>query len=212
MNKKNVRTQENIIINWIPVQNIFEHNSNITIKAFAAENEIQLSKDLISFKLNAVPINGAIDSVHSYINYNLYFKCEGENIKTITYTCSDQKINRYNRSTANAYYVENISVPVDDFSKEIKADNCIYGGYGEGEDLASITKLIGNTYTVDYHNQADKQYGIVLAATVDEKGTYKVYSTKIKVDITLKDGSIQHKDLQIISSEDVFSEIQMRIL
>lgn len=186
---------------------------DVAIKVCAAEDEVQLTKDFISFKLNANQIDGGNDSSKCFINYNLNLKCEGDNIETIVYTCSNQDVNVNNRLSAAAYYVENISVPANEFSKYSKEDDFIFGYKAEGVGVASITKLIGNSYTVNYDNQYNKEYGLVLAGTVDENGIYHFNDTKIKVDITLKDGSTHHKELAIDSSsiKKFGSKIRIRI-
>jgi hypothetical protein len=203
-----------LVFNLIYFPSFSGHTSSITIKVYAAEDEIQLTNDFISFNLNANQIDGGNDSSHCFINYNINFKCEGENIKTITYTCSDQNVNVNNRLSATAYFVENISVPADEYSMYIGDDNFIFGYKAEEVDVAVITKLIGNSYSVNYDNQNNKLYGLVLAGTVDNNGKYQLNNTIIKVDITLKDGSEQHKRIVINSNsiKEFGSEIQIRIL
>ncbi len=201
-----------LIVNLYPFTNFSQHTPNIIIKAYAAEKDIPLTNDFINFSLDANKINGGLDSNRCFVNYNLYFQCEGDNISTITYTCSDQNINVSNRLNATAYYVENTSVPAYEYSNYISNRNFIFGYKAEGEDIAKITKLIGNSYTVDYKNQNNKQYGLVLAGSVDVNGRYQFDDTIIKVDITLNDNTTQHKKLIIKGSKGSFSEVQIRIL
>jgi hypothetical protein len=193
--------------------NFFGHSINSTIKVYAADNKIELTKDFINIKLNASPVDGGSDSSDCFINYNLNLVCEGDNITTITYTCSDQIINRNNRSSAAAYFVENINVPKSEYSRYLKADNFIYGYQAEGTATAKVTMLIGNSYIDRYDNQNNKQYGLVLTGRIDKNGTYQLDNTIILIEITLKDGSIEHKKLMVSpSKEDPYSSIKLRIL
>lgn len=202
-----------LTFNLIPILELPGQVPDITIKVYAAEKETQLTKKFISFDIDGKQINGGTNSSHYFINYNLNLRCEGENIDTITYTCSDQIININNRLSAKAYYVDNISVPASDYSKYINEDDFIFGYKVEVEDTAKITKLIGNSYTVNYDNQNNRQYGLVLAGDINKDGKYEFNETVIKIDITLKDGSIQHKKIVLNpTNENSNSEFQMRIV
>lgn len=193
-------------------------DSDISITAYAAEQEALLSKDFIRFNLAANLMDGgtSIDddgnNYNSYVNLNLNFLCEGKDIETLTYTCSEKNITRSNRSSAPAYYVENLTVPVKEFGTQMKNNDSLYGYYGEGETTARITKLIGNSYSVTYDDQKKLPYGLVIAADVDENNNYRIKDIIIKLDITMKDGSIKHKRIKIEAAKDALSGVQIRIL
>lgn len=77
---------------------------------YAAENsEVQLTKEFVTIKTTAELFLGSssLDSKGNYldskVNYNINFICEGQNIRTITYACSDKKLTRANMSSATAY-------------------------------------------------------------------------------------------------------------
>lgn len=124
----------------------------------------------------------------------------------------------FRRNIALAYYVENYDMPVNEYkNKKIDEmdENFIFGGYGVGEKIAHITKLIGSSYSVTYEDQENKQYGLIASATVDNDGKYYFNDIIIKVDICMKDGSHQYKRLLIkpVKSErGILPEIQIRIL
>lgn len=193
-------------------------DSDISITAYAAEQEAILSKDYIRFNLAANLMDGgtSIDdegnNYNSYVNFNLNFLCEGKDLETLTYTCSEKNITRSNRSSASAYYVENLTVPLKEFGTQMKNNDSLYGYYGEGETTARITKLIGNSYSVTYDDQKKLPYGLVIAADVDENNNYRIKDIIIKLDITMKDGSVKHKRIKIEAAKDALSGIQIRIL
>ena len=200
-----------LFINILP-----SNHPKITITAYAAENEVQLTKKFTEFDLSAMPSDGGnYDDTNGYINFNIYFKCEGQDIKSITYTCSDRTVNRNNRRSALAYYVENMTVPQNEYNTYIKDTSFLYGGYGIGEDTARIVRLIGNAYTVTYEDQSDVQYGLILAATIEKINNFHYYYIKdtiIKVDILFNDGTIQHEKILFKSDGNAFNSVQIRIL
>jgi hypothetical protein len=229
-NAKTIRVKKLRFIKFIPIFfgillsiyfiDINRKSPEITINAYAAEKEITLTNDFIKFDLNAMPLIGGStldkqgNKYDSFVNYNINFICKGENIKNITYNCTDQIITLDNRLKADAYYVENISMPVEEYTKINwhHDDDFIFGYYGQGENTAKVTKLIGNSYTVPYVNQANKQYGLVMAATTDEDGNYHVNEITIKLEIEMSDGSIQSKKILIKPLKDAFSEFQIRVI
>ena len=195
-----------------PFIGILGDDTEIYIKVYAAENEVQLDKDFISFNLNASGTNGGDDLDHCYMNYNLNFNCEGDNIDTITYTCNEKKITKMNRLHASAYYVENLVTPSNELSAQMKDNNFLYSYIIEIDSTAHITKLIGSSYTVTYDEQNNKQYGLIVGGNLDQDGNYQFDDTIIKVDIKLKDGTVKHKKILMKSSEASSYTIKMRIL
>ena len=201
-----------ILIGILVMYNIFPlHSPSFTITAYGAENEMQLTNSYANFNVDVMPMDGGINNGIGYVNSNIYFKCEGKDIKSITYTCSDQVINKNNRYNAVAYYVENMIIPRNKFNEYSKNNNFIYGSYTPGEDTANITNIIGNSYSVNYENQNNKQYGLVIAATVDNTGCLKIKDATIKIDVHFTDGSIHHKNVILKSGKD-FLDIQIKIL
>jgi hypothetical protein len=187
------------------------HNIAITVTAYAAENTVELSNKFVDFELSAMPVDGSANDYNCYINYNLFFRCEGQDIKSITYTCSDQEVTRNNRAGASAYYVENMILPLNEYSNQMQENDFLYGYYAPGEDTAHMTRLIGNSYTVSYEDQNTIQYGLIIAATSDHSFQYSIEETVITLDIYFNDGSVQRKEIIIKSSQDAFSDIQIRI-
>ena len=187
-----------LLINILP-----SNSSKIAITAYAAEDEVLLSKKFTEFHLDARLSDGGLyDDKNAYLNYNVYFKCEGENIKSITYTCSDKEVNINNRKSASAYYVENKTMTVDEYKKNNQYEDMIYSYYALEMDMARIVRLIGNSYSVAYQEQNDIQYGLILAATYEETSSYYNYhinDTIIKVNILFNDGSVQHRKILIKS-------------
>ncbi len=189
------------------------HRPDITITALAAEQEFLLNNNFIDFNLSATAVDGdASDNNISFVNSDINFICEGRGINYITYSCSDENIELKNRKNAAAYYVENIEIPVSEYHERFNETNILYGSYGYGQTMARITKFVGNSYRVNYETQNDKRYGLVMAATVDDMGNFKINDTIIKIDIHYNNGTIQHKKLMIESSENAFMAIKIRIL
>jgi len=147
------------------------------------------------------------------VNFNINFACKGENIESITFSCNDQAVTINNRLHAAAYFVENITIPTDEYQNyRLGTDtNFIYGFYGDNENTASVTKLIGNTYTVSYEEQGKNQYGLVVAASVDETGNYQTDKLTIQVDIKMTDGSSLHKEIDMKPLKDAFEGFQIRV-
>jgi len=203
-----------ILIGFFVLYNIFPlQRPRFTITAYAAENEIQLTNSFVNCNVNVRPLDGGTDNgKDGYVNSNIYFKCEGKDINSITYTCSDQVVNVNNRKSAAAYYVENMIIPRNEYNEHIKDNNFIYGYYAPGGDTANITNLIGNSYSVNYEDQNNKQYGLVIAATVDNTGCLKINDAIIKIDVYFNDGTIQHKKIVLKSGKDALGDMQIQIL
>jgi hypothetical protein len=200
-----------LFINLLLYESLSGHKTAITVTAYAAENEIELSKDFVNFELSAMPVDGGSDTSYSYVNYNINFRCEGQDIRSITYTCSDQEVTRSNRESTSAYYVENMIVPIDQYSDIIQENNFLYGYYVPGENTANIRRLIGNSYRVNYGDQNSIQYGLIIAAKDEDTYRCSIEETVIKLDIYFNDGSVQHRKIIIKASQDAFSDIQIRL-
>ncbi len=200
-----------LFINLLLHETLSGHNTAITVTAYAAENEMELSKDFVDFELSALPLDGGSSEIDCYINYNINFRCEGQDIRSITYSCSDQEVTRENKASASAYYVENMIIPLDDYSDTLSDNRSLYGYYTPGENTANVTRLIGNSYSVNYEDQNNIQYGLIIAAKDDDAYHYSIEETVIKLDIHFNNGSVQHRKIIIKSSQDAFSDIQIRM-
>jgi hypothetical protein len=200
-----------LFINLLLYESLSGHNTAITVTAYAAENEMELSKDFVDFELSAMPFDGGSSEIECYINYNINFRCEGQDIRSITYTCSDQEVTRENKASASAYYVENMIIPIDEFGGIQNDNRALYGYYAPGENTANVTRLIGNSYSVNYEDQNNIQYGLIIAAKDEDNYRYSIEETIIKLEVHFNDGSVQHRKIIIKSSQDAFSDIQLRI-
>jgi hypothetical protein len=210
-----------LMVVFIFLQGIPATEPIILMTVYAAENsEVQLTKEFTNIKTTADLFVGssALDTqgnhFDSKVNYNINFICEGQDIIAITYACSDTKVTRADISSAAAYYVENITMPVEEYRKyKMNEDEQFLSGfYGEGEKEAHVTRLIGEAYTVPYENQMSKQYGLVVAAEVDAEENYHFDDFAIHVEIELKDGSIIKKILLVHSGDNALGEIEIRIM
>ncbi len=57
-----------------------------------------------------------------------------------------------------------------------------------------------------------QQYGLVVAAKVDEEATFHCSDMTIEVEIKMKDGSAVHKQRFLSFGEDAFEEVQIKIV
>lgn len=210
-----------LIVCMLFTQDFKDVEPAISVTVYAAEKEgVQLTKDFVDIKMNANMNYGeySVDSdgkaVNPEVNYNIYVKCEGQDIESITYSTTDKEITRNNLGSTSAYYVENLTMPVGEYKKTNwqKDETFLSGFYGVYENEASVTKLIGNSYTVTYENQMNKQYGLVVNSTVDEESKFHFEDFSIKVNITLKDGSSFQKELIVHAGDNAETEIEMKLL
>lgn len=235
INTKRVRNDKNKVRSMIPVMAIaialslvlllLDRNPFdipvISVKVYAAEQEvIDLSRRFVAIDTQAQPFFGGytIDANGNYVDasitYNIHFLCEGEGIESITYLCSDQEVNRSNRSQAAAYYVENITLPVEKYKSlpSDKGEDFICGFFGEGDESATIIRLIGSSYTVNYANQENIDYGLVVAAKVESESEFHCEDLVITAKLRMKDGSVITKRFLLAFGEDAFSDVQIKIL
>jgi hypothetical protein len=107
-------------------------------------------------------------------------------------------------------------MPVKDYLNydSDKDENMLNGYYGNGEEKAKITRLIGNSYTVSYDNQMNKQYGIVIAAKVnqDNNNFYYIKDQIIHVVFHMKDGSIAKKKIILHQDKDFDFMISIKVI
>ena len=231
MEQKNVISQKRIVaavvmvaviiacINYLPEFWITEPSFTMTV--YAAENEgVELNKEFMDIKANINPFIGGYSQddqgnyVNSDINSNITIKVEGLDIAEITYTCTDTIITRGNRRSVPAYFVENITIPLEEYNHTLWSKNemWIYGLYGEGDTEAKVTQLIGNSYSVAYEEQMNIKYGLVINTSVDENQKFHFEDFTIAVGIKMKDGTVYHKKLLVHAGEDAFTNIEMKIM
>jgi hypothetical protein len=193
----------------------------IAVKVYAAEAEgIPLSENFVTIDEQVTPFYGGytVDEQGkkqgATMTYHIRFTCEGEGIDTITYILSEKEVTRDNRENAQAYYVENITLPVDEYRqlKKDKMERFISGFYGEGEENATIINMIGSSYTVKYEEQENIAYGLVVAATVDEEDDYHCEDVVIRARIRMKNGSTVNKQFLLDFGDDAFHTVRVKIL
>jgi hypothetical protein len=102
-------------------------------------------------------------------------------------------------------------IPLDEYSESLNDNRALYGYYVPGGNIANLTRLIGNSYSVNYEDQNNIQYGLIIAAKDEDNYRYSIGETVIKLDIHFHDGSVQHRKIIIKSSQDAFSDIQLRM-
>ncbi len=192
-----------MLINVKSLNNADVANFTITVYASDLNKELLLSKNPVSlstsnqFNIQAITNEGKNSETGS-VNFDLNFKCEGKNIRKITYQLSDKTISRENRSEAVAWFAENDdsygTIP-DSTSNE---DVSVYRSYRDNTNhTCYVTKMIGNSYSVDYENQNDKQYALEINLFQNEKGELEAKKFTITVILTLDDGSTLEKHILV---------------
>ncbi|MDF2472586.1 MAG: hypothetical protein K0R21_368 [Anaerocolumna sp.] len=129
------------------------------------------------------------------MNIDLNFKCEGKDIKTITYSLSDKEITRDNKNRFTAWFVENQTYP-SDFQIDYKEDKSMYRAQ-YFDDITKVTKIIGSSYTVTYENQNNMPYGLEFNLTQDDAGNLKADKFTIRVIITFEDDVTVEKQILV---------------
>lgn len=173
-------------------------NSNYTITVYASEikKEIILSDTPITLstsnKFNAL---GITNNETGSINFDLNLKCEGENIKNITYKLSDKAISIADRHEVVAWFAENTSYDTETNLIPMDDEN-VYESYSYN-NKRSVTKMIGNLYSVDYENQNDKHYALVISLDKDDEGNFIADNFTITVMLTLTDGTTLKKQISV---------------
>ena len=192
-----------VLVNFIPLTKGDISKFTITVYASDLNKELFLSKTPITlstsnqFNIQAITNEGK-DSETGSINFDLNFKCEGKNIRKITYQLSDKTISRENRGEAVAWFAENddsYGTFPDSTSNE---DVSVYRSYRDNTNhTCYVTKMIGNSYSVDYENQNDKQYALEINLFQNEKGELEAKKFTITVILTLDDGSTLEKHILV---------------
>ena len=163
-------------------------NFSITVYASDVNNEFILSDTPITLTTsNQFNMQGITNNEIGTINFNLNLKCEGDNIESITYKLSDKIISINNRGGAVAWFAENDSYIISSSSKSIK-DESVYESYSY-DNKCFVTKMIGNAYSVDYDNQNNKNYALVISLYKNNKGDFIAKDFTITVIISLNNGT-----------------------
>lgn len=177
-------------------------NYTLTVYASSLDKEFVLSDEPITlsnsnqFNLQAISNKGENNETGS-VNFDLNFKCEGRNIKNITYKLSDKIITRDNRGEAVAWFAENIQYNT---VLNLKQDNdkSVYRILSSNQKSTYfVTKMIGNFYCVDYENQNDKHYSLEINLSKDDKGKLTAKEFTITVILTLDDGTTLEKHILV---------------
>jgi len=191
-----------VLVNFIPLTKGDSSKFTITVYASDLNKELFLSKTPITlstsnqFNIQAIT-NEGMEGETGSINFDLNFKCEGKNIKKITYQLSDKTISRENRDEAVAWFAENDSYGT--ISNSISSEDVsVYRAYRDDTNhTCYVTKMIGNRYCVDYENQNDKQYALEINLFQNEKGELEAKKFTITVILTLDDGSTLEKHILV---------------
>ncbi|MFA9462711.1 MAG: hypothetical protein ACERKN_00305 [Velocimicrobium sp.] len=191
-----------VLLNYKPLATRNVSNFTITVYASDLNKELILSDNPITlstssqFNIKAISNEGNENSTGS-INFDLNFKCDGENIKDITYQLSNQTISRENKEKALAWFAENASYNTN-YNSLYKDDKDVYRVYrNDTTHIYYVTKMIGNAYTVRYENQDDKNYALELNLFKDDNNNLTAKNFTITVTITLNDGTTLEKHILV---------------
>lgn len=210
-----------LFISIYPKLNINE--PSITMTVYAAENDgVVLTNTFIDIKTNASFLNGGYSTDNqgnvwdAKVNYNIILRCEGKDIDSITYSTSDKEITREsNLSGIPAYFIENLEMPIDEFldTRWGKDDKFLFGG-GYTETIAHVSKLVGSSFTVNYNDQMNEKYGLLINCTVDTQDVYHFENFTINMAIKMKDGKVYNKQLLVHETESEYTipGIEMRLV
>lgn len=192
--------------------------SNYTLSVYASSREMEKTlSDIPIILTNEFKMMGITNEGNEYeegtINFDLNFRCKGENIKKITYKLSDKLISCENRYIYEAWFAEN--APYDTAAD---SDKSVYVKAGRvGEKYAFVTKMIGSSYTVNYENQNDKNYELEIQLKPDKKGNMTAKEFIITVIITLNDDTEIEKHILVhplnySTSGNTHPKIEMRLI
>ena len=101
-----------MLLSVIITPKLFVKNESYIISVYASNgSETNLSNELKKIDINteAKYASTLDDMKESDLNINIFFGIEGENIKTVTFKCSDNEITRNNLSKEQVYFIENIA-------------------------------------------------------------------------------------------------------
>ena len=146
---------------------------------------------------------------------NFYFYFNKKNIDTITLSCSDTEITRSNRAEHPAYFVENRLFDHDSYlqMKSEYESNENFLWMLSNEKSSVVTLLLGNTCTIPYDKQDDRQYGIVLTAQKTGESVYSIEETVIQAEIVFENGKTVRQKIKISACDDILTqEIELSLL
>lgn len=192
--------------------------SDYSFSVFASSREMEKTLSDIpiiltnEFKMMEVS-NMGNEYAEGSINFDLNFRCMGENISKITYKLSDKLISCENRYKYEAWFAENSPYDIT-----ANSDKSVYMRLGKvGEKYSFVKKMIGSSYTVNYENQNDKNYELEIQLKPDKEGNMTAKEFIITAVITLNDGMKIEKHilvhpLKYRTSGNTPPKIEMRLM
>lgn len=183
--------------------------NQVTFVVYASErNQIELGSDAvklrkqIDFESAGVSIYG--DKQKAELVYRFDIKCEGENLKRITYAIEGEKTaaNIHELGNHTVWFAEVVDISYD--SSRNRNYPFTYRSYENGGKRETYVYL-GSQYTVDANHQNDKYYCIEYRMEKDSKSKYHTQPFDICVSIEKTDGSMMKKVLHLIPEFDVMN-------
>lgn len=190
---------------------------SFTILAYAAGSDgILLSEEPVDILYDSRPKYLFSSEGTGEVNYQLWFRCEGDHIESITYRCSDEPITRSDLSRVPCYFVENRTVSIEERKECENQDNFLKSMTDTESGSSDIVQLIGNEYTVPYQKQDTPNSAIEVRCTT-EKGsddflTAHAEPFTIEIIQTLTDGSTRTSTLLLTPLENAFDGLEIHIL
>jgi hypothetical protein len=163
-------------------------NFTITVYASVKNDNLVLSDTPITLSTSSqFNMQGIENDEAGSVKFDLNLICKGDNIEKITYKLSDKIITKENRGEAVAWFAESDSYIIGSGSENIK-DERIYESYSY-DNKCFLTKMVGNAYSVEYENQNNKNYALVLSLNKNNKGNFTAQDFTITVNILFNDGT-----------------------
>ena len=195
-------------------------DDDLTILVYAADGEqLALTEELAKYELNLSTRSALFDETNIGIaNMKLFFKFEGEGIDTITISCGNDEITRYDLGKVNAYFIKFTEMDYEAYRENAleinSSDDFLQCEFGE--EIVTITTLIGNSFTMKYDEQDSQQNGLSMRmkAVKDADSDY-VFSTEetiLDVKIKYNSGKTKEKKIKIMASDDILSGIEIGLL
>lgn len=198
-----------MIVVLLSVSVLSGHNQ-VTFVVYASEgNQVELGNDAvklrkqIDFESAGVSIYG--EKQKAEFVYRFDIKCEGENLKKITYIIEGEKTasNIHELGNHIVWFAEVADIPYD--SSKNRAYPFAYRSY-ENAGKRETYVYLGSQYTVDANHQNDKYYCIEYRIEKDSNDEYHTKPFDICVSIEMMDGSMIEKVLHLVPEFDVMNE------
>lgn len=187
------------------------------VAVYAADGQkAELSKGQDHFKLDLFPsmVEYYPESDQGIVNTELTFEFEGEDIDSITLSCSEKIIERDDLATVNAYFTKYSKIKKSVYKNEIEViesqDNFL--GCKYDEDEVTVMTLVGNAYTVEYNEQNLFKYGLTMNVKSNKNNEYSTEELILDIKINHLDGRTQYKKIRIDATDDVLSGINIHLL